>query len=427
MKGKSVKELTQRIEELEARLVESDQLIEAIKAGEVDAFTVSIDGKPEVYTLQSGDYAYRLLIEEFGEGAVNITEDGLIVYTNLYFTELLGLPYEDIAGSLFTDYIYPGHLGLFYELFARAKKDRSKGEISLLVKDRVIPVYISLTSLRPSLNTVGIIISDLTHRKKQDEVISSYQKNLETKNLELTQSNSELASFTYIASHDLQEPLRKIQTFSNLIMSKDQDKLSAETRDYFDRISSAATRMQNLLMALLNYSRTNNSDSLFVATDLSQLVEEAKDDLAEMLDERHATIHVSPLPTLKVIPNQFVQFFTNIISNAIKYSRDGVNPVITISADMVTFAEMGIIAAEHSDHYWLIRIADNGIGFEQQYSEKIFELFQRLYTREKYEGTGVGLAICKKIIQNHNGFITASGRPGIGSVFSIYLPINKEK
>src|SRR4051794_7404768 len=187
MKVKSTEELLVKIEALENRLAESEQLVEAIKAGEVDAFAVNTNNHAEVYTLQSGDYAYRVLIEKFGEGALNLTEEGLIVYTNTYFFELINLSYENVVGTFFSDFIHPESKEKFDGLFELALNGSSKGEINLSVNDTIIPVYISLTSLQPKLATVGIIITDLTEKKKNEEIILRYQKDLETKNLELLQ------------------------------------------------------------------------------------------------------------------------------------------------------------------------------------------------------------------------------------------------
>src|SRR5215467_14642777 len=166
MVKETAEELLMRIDELERRLVESEQMIEAIKAGEVDAFAIQTNDESEVYTLQSGDYAYRILIEEFGEGALNVTEDGLIVYTNNSFSELLQIPYEKVAGAFILDFVHPDSKPKFIALFKQALKQRCKGEINLIANDKIIPVYISLTSLQPKLSTVGIIITDLTERKR---------------------------------------------------------------------------------------------------------------------------------------------------------------------------------------------------------------------------------------------------------------------
>ena len=422
MEGNSKDELLLKIEELENRLAESEQLIEAIKAGEVDAFADNLHDKAEVYTLQSGDYAYRVLIEEFGEGAINLTEDGLIVYTNTYFFELINLSYEKVVGSFFTDFIHTESKEKFRTLFKQALKESSKGEINLYVDGKIIPVYISLTSLQPNLPTVGVIITDFTEKKKNEELILKYQKDLEAKNFELSQSNTELASFTYIASHDLQEPLRKIQTFSSRILEREFENFSASTKDYFQRITGASRRMQNLISALLDYSRANTSEIVYVRTDLNTIIDEIKSNLNELIEEDNVIIKTSALPTLKVIPLQFNQLFSNIIMNAIKYKKEDTDVIINISGEVVSAGEIKTQTSFTSDKYWKIKISDNGIGFEQEFANKIFELFQRLHGKSEYEGTGIGLAICKKIVQNHHGFIEAIGEPGIGSTFNIYLP-----
>lgn len=426
MSLESKEQLLLKIEELEIRLEESTQLIEAIQAGEVDAFAINgYNKQPEVYTLQSGDYAYRVLIEEFGEGAVNITEEGLIVYTNKYFYELIELPYEKVIGTLFFDLVHEDSKLKFEQLFIQALKNQSKGEINLIVNGQIIPVYISLTSLQPKLATVGIIITDLTEKKKNEEVILQYQKDLELKNIELVHSNSELASFAYIASHDLQEPLRKIQTFSNRLLDKEFEHFSDSTKDYFQRITAASTRMQNLITALLNYSRLNGDEVEYTLTDLNVIVEEVKANLNELIIEKKAVIETAPLPSLEIIPHQVYQLFSNIIINAIKYSKPGVPPLVTINASIVSANDIEKQSPFPGKKFWEIRISDNGIGFEQKYAEKIFELFQRLHGKKEHEGTGIGLAICKRIIQNHGGFIKATGIPGMGANFYCYIPQNK--
>jgi PAS domain S-box-containing protein len=426
MAAESKEQLLSEIRELKERLAESEQLIEAIKAGEVDAFAINAGAESEIYTLQSGDYAYRVLIEEFGEGALNITGDGLIVYTNTYFCELIKRPYDQIIGTSITDIIHPDSRQTYLRLFEASLKGKSKGEINLVSADRTIPVYISFTSLQPKLPAVGIIITDLTGKKQQDQIILNYQKDLESKNLALTRSNSELASFAYIASHDLQEPLRKIQVFANWITDKNYETFSDVTKDYFDRILKASKRMQHLITALLDYSRISKAESAFFTKDLNELVIDVKTNLRELLDETHAAIVISKLPVIRVIPHQVMQLFSNIFINAIKYRKPDTTPRIEISARNIPSTELKLPASTFLDssHYWEIRIKDNGIGFEQKNAERIFELFQRLHGRSEYEGTGIGLAICSKIAQNHNGYIIAEGQPGVGATFIIYLPVN---
>ena len=422
----SIDDLLKKIESLEERLADSEQLIDAIRAGEVDAFAVNENNHPEVYTLQSGDYAYRVLIEEIGEGAINISEDGLIVYTNSSFVELLGIPYEKIIGRFIGDFIYEESKEKFITLFNESLHGRSKGEIILSAGANIIPVYISLTSLQPKLATVGIIVTDQTRIKLHERTIFQYQSELEQKNIELAQNNSELSSFTYIASHDLQEPLRKIQTFCNLINTGSNEELPDTTRDYFQRILKASTRMQNLISSLLNYSRMSSRGMDFEMTDLNSVLDDASNNIRELLEESHAIVEHEPLPVIPCVPMQINQLFTNLILNSIKYKAGDNPPLIRISARPALRDEIkSPDTARDTTNYWKIVFSDNGIGFEQQYADKIFELFQRLHSRFEYEGTGIGLAICKKIVQNHKGFIYAEGKPGLGASFVIYLPSNR--
>ena len=411
-----------KVEELELRLEESEQLIEAIKAGEVDAFAInSKNNKSEIYTLQSGDYAYRILIEEFGEGALNVTEEGLIVYTNPYFLKLMNLPYEKVIGSFIFDFIHPDSRKEFQQLFKKAHSGKCKGEVFLL-DDKVIPVYISLTSLQPNLATIGIIVSDLTEKKKSEQTILEYQKNLETKNKELIKSNAELASFAYIASHDLQEPLRKIQTFATRIEENEGAHLEEAGKEYLKKMQESAVRMRILIDDLLTYSRTNTLERKFENTNLNTVMEEVKDDLKEELDQMHAKVHASKLCTAKIIPFQFRQLLHNLITNSLKFSKQDIPPYIEIKSKIVLGKQINDEKLLPEMNYCHLTVTDNGIGFEQKYNKQIFDMFQRLHGKSEYKGTGIGLAIVKKIVENHNGTISATGEPGKGATFNIYIP-----
>jgi len=422
-KDQTIQQLLDKIKDLESRLEESDQLIDAIKAGEVDAFAIIGENQlSEVYTLQSGDYAYRILIEEFGEGAINVTEDGLIVYTNPYFFQLLKLPYEKVIGSTIYDFIHEDSLEDFKQIFAAGITGKSKGEINLSVNNFILPVYVSLTSLQPNLATVSILISDLTDKKKNEEVLLKYQKDLEGKNSELIKSNAELASFTYIASHDLQEPLRKIQTFASRINEKEINNLSDSGKEHFNRMQKAANRMQTLIEDLLAYSRTNTVERKFEHTELTEIVEDLQLDLAEELAAKNATIEIGEMCSADIIPFQFRQLLYNLFSNSLKFSKQGTAPVIKISSRYTNIIDTKENADEER-RYCHIIVSDNGIGFESQFSEKIFDLFQRLHGKTEYIGTGIGLAIVKKIAENHNGFITATSELGKGATFNIYIPV----
>jgi PAS domain S-box-containing protein len=245
-------------------------------------------------------------------------------------------------------------------------------------------------------------------------------------NTTLEKMNRELASFSYVASHDLQEPLRKIRMFTRRIMEKEIDILSDNAKDYFTRIENAATRMQQLIDDLLNYSRTNTAQVHFESTDLDELLEDVSESLKEKITQTNAVIESSGLQTANVIPFQFQQLLTNLFTNSMKFTRPGVPPHIRISHNVINGERAKEIPALRKTKYHHYTIKDNGIGFEPQYNEQIFGLFQRLHGRNEFEGTGIGLAICKKIVENHNGIITANGTIDQGATFDIYIPVEQK-
>jgi len=245
---------------------------------------------------------------------------------------------------------------------------------------------------------------------------------LKERNRELEQKNKELASFNHVASHDLQEPLRIVQTYISRLTEKETEAMTDNSKEYLVRIKSAVTRMRYLIDDLLLFSRTSKAEGLFEMTDLNILLENAKQDLAQSIEQKKVTITCARLPTLHVIPFQIQQLFTNLMGNSIKYSRSDVPLRIVIESEMLSENELPGLKIGAKKKFYKITVTDNGIGFEQQYAEHIFTLFQRLHHDDEYEGTGIGLAICKKIAENHGGFIAAEGRPGKGSTFFIYLP-----
>ena len=266
-------------------------------------------------------------------------------------------------------------------------------------------------------------INDRTKQLKRSQMDMAELNNvLAEKNFELEKQNSELTSFTYIASHDLQEPIRKIHTFSQLILEREQGQLSKMATDYLNRITLASIRMKQLVEAFLNYSRIGNASINLEPIDLNIVLQESLKMLSESIQEKEAVVEVNELPVIHGSQIQLQQLFINLISNALKYSKPNVKPIIKIESHRLLDKEIGITGGE-STEYWNIRIIDNGIGFDQEHAAKIFEVFQRLHNKNEYEGTGIGLSICKKIVFAHKGFITATGEPGVGSVFLIYFPV----
>jgi PAS domain S-box-containing protein len=261
------------------------------------------------------------------------------------------------------------------------------------------------------------ITRDLTSQKYAEDV-------LKEKNKELERMNQELTSFAYVASHDLQEPLRKIQTFASRILEMEKGKFSERGIEYFSRLQGAAARMQTLIQDLLTYSRTTSSENKPESIDLNILLEAVKTDLEEVIREKNAVITSPQLPIVTGVKFQYHQLLLNLISNALKFSKPDVPPKIEISHAIVKAEQVKKHLAEKGKNYHYFTFRDNGIGFESEYNEKIFEVFQRLHGKAEYTGTGIGLSICKKIIENHNGFIYAEGEPGKGATFYFYIPID---
>lgn len=278
------------------------------------------------------------------------------------------------------------------------------------------------------INSTG----DFTHNSKgelvkigvSNDITEEYNSKLalEEKNKSLIAINAELESFNQIVSHDLQEPLRKIQMFISRIEETEAETISEKGKDYFEKIKNSANRMQNLMMDLVDYSKTIKVDKIFVKTSLNKLLEDVLLELAVNIEEENASVEIGNLPKINAIPFQIHQLFVNLISNSLKYRKEDVPPVIKIKTEKIKTGET-INGFELIDKkYHKITITDNGIGFRQEFSEKIFMLFKRLETDINYNGTGIGLAICKKITENHNGFIKAEGKPDLGATFTIYLP-----
>ncbi|MES2138529.1 MAG: CheR family methyltransferase [Bacteroidota bacterium] len=261
-------------------------------------------------------------------------------------------------------------------------------------------------------------------RTKQIEEVSLA---LENKNHELESINKKLTSFTYISSHDLQEPLRKIQLLASHILEKEAQNLSEKGKDYFNRMQLAAKRMQTLIEDLLAYSHADSKKIIFEKTNINEIVKEIKDEFKEEFQAKGVKIQADKLPVLNVIRFQFHQLMHNLISNALKFSDPNKPLQITINSEIATGNKFKDEHLSPKKKYCHISISDNGIGFDPQFNDRIFEVFQRLHGKDEYKGTGIGLAICKKIVENHHGFITANGELKKGATFNIYLPIDFEK
>ncbi|WP_026628696.1 ATP-binding protein [Dyadobacter alkalitolerans] len=243
-------------------------------------------------------------------------------------------------------------------------------------------------------------------------------------NEELKTANQELANLNWISTHDLKEPLRKIQIFASKVLDREDPDLSAQVKDSVERMRIAAEKMQNLIEDILAYSKAGNSEKVFEEVDLNVVLNNVLGELRENIEERNASIETQELPTLKVIPFQIHQLFLNLISNAIKFTDSDKHPEISVKLSVAKGSDINDIISPQKEFY-SIAFEDHGIGFEKEYEHRIFDVFQRLHPAHKYPGTGIGLAICKKIAENHKGFITAHSELGKGSVFTLFLPVTR--
>jgi len=234
--------------------------------------------------------------------------------------------------------------------------------------------------------------------------------------------NEELSNFNYVCSHDLQEPLRKIRIFTGLLRENLHDPVRADV--YFQKIQSSAERMSVLIQDLLNYARIAKTDEAFVPTDLNEVLQRVQENFELLISQKKASIISTPLPVIQAIPFQISQLFYNLISNALKFSSEA--PVIHITAHPLSVQALKALPQLNPRYQYIVLFfVDQGIGFEQQFSQKIFEIFQRLHGDYEFSGTGIGLALCKKIVENHHGWITVQSEPDQGATFQVYLPMRQ--
>ncbi|NML22476.1 PAS domain-containing protein [Pseudoflavitalea sp. G-6-1-2] len=264
-----------------------------------------------------------------------------------------------------------------------------------------------------------IKIAGITHDVTK---LKQYEQELEVKVDELNRSNHELEEFAYVASHDLQEPLRKISTFGERLQTRCGDQLSEEGIAYLNRILASAENMRGLINNLLDFSRVTRMQHAFVKSNIRQIILQVLEELDLSIEDSHAMIDLQAMPEIEVIPEQIKQLFRNLLSNALKFQRAGIPLQISISHQLMSREEKEKQKLRHSRRYHKFIVTDNGIGFEEEYAERIFQLFQRLHGKSEYPGSGIGLAICRKIADNHHGMISASSQPDHGAAFTIILP-----
>jgi len=528
--GGSVKEQLERIAELEHRLAEAEETLEAIRQGGVDAVVISGPAGEQVYALEGPDHPYRVLVEEMHQGTVTLDPDGLILYCNRQFASMMKTSVENIIGSRMARFLTAEEYGLFSALIAMAAGGHSQGELNLLAgNDELVPVLLSLNRLEVSgVENLCAVITDLTEARRNEAIVKEEQLSrlileqtaepvividahgkilrageaarrlagsnvlfqdfsavfpisdldgpitvsrlllgvrsqkgvrsvevnmnspegranalllsasplwspgrellgcvltltdiTERKHAEeelaqqaeqLAQSNSDLRQFAYSASHDLQEPLRHLAIYTELLQQRYEGKLDTEADQFIQRTIDAAHRMERLLKDLLSYTHAADAPQGAAASvDGNAVLAKVLGTFEQQIEKEHAVIASDPLPELRVHEVHLSQLFQNLISNSFKYHGNA--PL-----------KLHVWADPAEDGTWRLSVEDNGIGIDGRYHQQVFGLFKRLHGSSRYTGNGIGLAICQKIVQRYGGKIWVESRSGEGSIFRFTLP-----
>lgn len=347
------------------------------------------------------------------DGIITIDEEGIMESVNPAAAKIFGYKSEDLIGkniSMLMPEPDRSHHDGYIQAYLNSGKAKIIGigrEVKGLKKNgKTFPFRLAISEVSV---TVGAriftgIIHDLTKRKEDENRLLKYAKELE-------RSNRELEEFAYVSSHDLQEPLRKIQAFGSRIEEMEAEQMSPKGKDYLERMLSASMRMQGLINDLLSFSRVSAKTKTFQSVDLNKIMRDVLSDLEILIQETEAKITVSPLPVIEADATQMRQLFQNLISNATKFRGEMPPELVIDSLESGTSIPHDCIE---------LSFVDNGIGFEEKYLDRIFQIFQRLDGR-KFDGSGIGLAICRRIANKHGGNITAQSAPGKGATFYVTL------
>jgi two-component system CheB/CheR fusion protein len=359
--------------------------------------------------------------------------DGYHDFFNKQWYDFTGLDFEQTKNKGWSLILHPEDYDRAWKVWEHSLKTGKTYEIEYRMRRWDGEYRWFLARALPLRDTEGNIIkwfgtcTDVHEQKTETDIleqkVAERTKELKRTNIELEISNNELMQFASVASHDLQEPLRKIHIFSNMIKERYLHDQQNGAVDYINRIIKSSSRATKLINDLLSFSRLS-AENLFKKTDLNEIVREVVGDIELAISDKNAIVEIGELPVLEAVPGQMRQIFQNMISNALKFTKDGVTPHVQVTATKVNALDIAAFPDENGSFY-RISIKDNGIGFDPQYANKIFTIFQRLHPREKYEGTGIGLAIAKKIIEKHNGIITANSKEGEGAEFIMVIPIRQ--
>jgi PAS domain S-box-containing protein len=349
---------------------------------------------------------YEQILNSAGEGICGLDLEGRATFVNPAVSRITGFAIRDLIGKSEKE---------IFGQNAVNGENRISGEQIFYRKDGTpVPLEFVKTPIHENEREVGavLVFKDITERKRVEEAIAQ-------KAAELTRSNAELEQFAFVASHDLQEPLRKIQAFGDRLKGKFGGAVAPEAQEYLERMQNASARMRTLINDLLAFSRVIRRTEPFVSVDLAVVTKGVLGDLEVRIEKSGAKVQIGDLPVIEADPMQMHQLLLNLLSNALKFQPPGGIPVVKVRSRK--------FSALSGEQFCEITVEDNGIGFEEKYLEKMFAVFQRLHGRSEYEGTGVGLAVCRRITDRHHGTITARSQLGKGAAFVVTLPTRQEK
>jgi PAS domain S-box-containing protein len=410
--------LEQEVEELRQRVEEAEEALRAIRSGEVDALIIDTEDGECIYTLQNSEHPYRVMVETMNEGAATVLSDGTILYCNECLANMLGMPLEKILGSSIYSYISPLDYDRFSHLLNQAVKGAAREEMTLITNNMPpLPAQLSMRKLPidGEYPAACLIVTGLAEQRRSREELEA---KVVERTAELAQRNRELQDFASVISHDLKEPLRKVQNFGALLIQNSSAHLTTSEIDYIHRMQDAALRMGTMIDGLLALSSITTRSNPHQMVDLNRVARDVVSILETSLERNGGKIEVGELPIIEAEPTQMQQLLQNLIGNALKFHKTGVAPVVRVSSRFVPGPHPNTSRIQ-------ILVEDNGIGFEQSDADRLFQPFKRLVGRKEFEGNGLGLAICKKIVDRHFGQISVKSALGLGSTFIVTLPFKQ--
>jgi PAS domain S-box-containing protein len=409
------------IRQLLSRLTEAEQALDAIRRGEVDAAPPPGSGGGRVFALTDSKNVYRVIVETMNEAALTLDLDGTILFANQQFARLIQQAAEEVVGRKVSNFVAPGQDATLSRVLTQARTGASRGRLVMQAKaSGLVHVQLSANPLKGNDGSgICLVVSDLSELEdsaRSNAVLRQHQQALEESQQalrlakeDLQRSNQDLEQFAYAASHDLQEPLRGVSGFLRLLETRTSKGMDAKAREYISQAIHSAERMSTLIRDLLAYCQVDRKPVMRSRVDSGEALAGALANLYASIREAAAQVTHDPLPSVTADMTQLTQVFQNLIGNAIKFRKPNQPSLVHV-------------AAEDRQGEIIFSVCDNGIGIPAEHHGRVFTIFQRLHGLDEYPGAGIGLAICKRIVDRHGGRIGVESKPGEGSRFFFSLP-----